>query len=103
MTAAMRTVSLALSRFFPRQAVRRTVRASTTSLLASPGSPDRTTEMPRSALAVETHENWLEQHLPQHGRSTRAQKRRVASWPLGQPPWAASGSAGQSPLGELGV
>ena len=62
MTAAMRTVSLALSRFFPRQAVRRTVCASTTSLLASPGSPDRTTEMPRSALAVEAHENWLEQH-----------------------------------------
>jgi putative transposase len=41
--------------------------------------------------------------LPQHGRSTRAQKRRVASWLLGQPPWAASGSADNQPLGELGV
>jgi len=60
--------------------------------------------MPRSALAVETHENWLEQHRYLHMDELRAQKKKgcvmaLCSAPLGSFRFR----LGNQPLGELGV
>jgi len=59
--------------------------------------------MPRSALAVETHENWLEQHRYLNLDDLREHKKEGLRHGSLVSPWAASGSAGNQPLGELGV
>jgi hypothetical protein len=60
--------------------------------------------MPRSALAVETHENWLEQHRYLNIDELREHKKEgLRHGPLLSPLGSFWFRLGNQPLGELGV
>jgi hypothetical protein len=60
--------------------------------------------MPRSALPVETHENWLEQHRYLNMDDLREHKKEgLPHGPLVSPLGQLLVPPGNQPLGELGV